>query len=1316
MEGYGVMEKVYKHIIESINNGKIDKETAIEAIKLLKKEENKKRNKDIAVVGISCRLPSANNIDEFWRNIINRIDCISRIPKTREEDVKSYLLHTGIPEEEIKYFENAYLSDIDKFDYNFFKLSPSEARLMDPCQRIFLEEAWSAIEDAGYGGKKLYGSKTGVYVGYSSNLRDMYVRMVSEVEPSSLPAAVIPNLTALIPSRIAYLLNLKGPSLVVDTACSSALVSVYLACNAIREGTCDMAVAGGININTVPFDNKDLRMGIESSDSRSRAFDDNSDGSGIGEGVAAILLKPMDEAIKDKDNIYAVIKGCAINQDGASIGITAPNPASQTEVILSAWKDANINPETIGYIETHGTGTNLGDPIEIKGINNAFSKYTNKKQFCAVSSVKTNIGHLCEAAGIVSFIKAVLALKNKKIPPTNYFNTPNRNIKFEKLPVYVNTKLRDWQSDENPRRCGVSSFGISGTNCHIVIEETPKTTYEEEANDRYRILTLSAKTEQSLLRLVEKYNDFLNGNEEAKLSNICYTANTGRQHHNYRIALIIDSKQGLKNRLKSLKLNSDKEDNIFYGHFKIITDQRKRIEEGISEYELEGLTEEAKKKVERLRKSKNHEIDSLRELCMLYIQGAEINWEDLYKENEYIKESLPTYPFELSRCWLKTPEYCKQKESEELDKFYTCLWKEDDTENPEPNLESKKVLVFVNKEVGELESRIIDNLREISDDMFIAKVGDCFDIKQCTNEYEIRNIEEDYTNLIAEIKNKNISNIVHLTTLANKEAEEIKDVEKSVKRGIYSLLYLTKAIVRNGLDSDIKLSLISKYVYEVLKQEQLIPENASYFGLSKTIVQEYPGIKCRCTDIDDMTSVDSIIHEIFTNNKYLITAYRDGKRYIEVFSEIDIEAYEDEKVKIKENGVYLITGGTGGIGLEMAKHFAMQNNNITLILINRSEIPNRDKWNEILKEDNNKLISKIKVIREIEDLGARVELYSADVSNMVQMQIVYESIKEKHSEINGILHCAGVPGDGFLIRKEEHVFNNVINPKVYGTWVLDHLTKEDQLDFFVMFSSGLAILSEPGHGDYTAANSYLDAYAYYRNKMNKKTLTINWTSWKEAGMSVEYGVNYDSIFKTIPTVEAIDGFDRAINKAVSRVLIGEMTYNLNFLHLIDNLPFEISKKMSDTVKRIKKEAGIQKKEKKNKSQLNQSGEIEIKGKKSGHLTDIEKKIAQFYSEVLGYDEINIFDSFFELGGDSVMLNRLHAMIEKQYPGKVKLINLFTYTSIADLASFISEQVGHKDEKKIVEENESNEIKKYEDMLDALKQGSISIEEAIEDII
>lgn len=609
----------------------------------------------IAIIGMSAKLPLAKDLDEFWRNIKIGVDCVTEFPESRRKDIDSYLCYTGKAGKGIKYNEGAYLQEIDRFDYRFFRVSLRDACLMNPRQRLFLETVWGAIEDSGYGGERLAGSKTGVYVGYIGDIEGYkYGQMVSETEGSFSAAGI---LSSTIASRISYFLDLKGPSMLVDTACSSSLVAMHLACQGLRNGDCDVAIAGGVKLNILPMETAN-KVGTESSDGRARTFDDHSDGTGDGEGVVAILLKPLKKALAEGDNIYAVIKGSAVNQDGTSMGISAPNVASQEEVIVRAWEHARVDPETIAYIETHGTGTPLGDPIEIDGIQKAFKGYTEKKQFCAIGALKTNIGHLYDAAGIIGVVKAVLALKHRQIPPSIYFNKPNRKINFAESPVYVNLKLAPWKANGQPRRCGVSSFGFSGTNCHMVLEEaTESIAVKNPPEDRLKVFTLSAKSEGSLRRLVERYRNFLKKDVRPALEDICYTANTGRGHYSHRLAILLQDEEELKEKLEQIRFSIDNESGIFYGEHRIVPETRNVRESGeITENEIRGLDKEANAGIKEFVEGGSADGRLLEDICEAYVRGAKIQWENLYIPGTRHKVSLPTYAFERKRCWIEVPE------------------------------------------------------------------------------------------------------------------------------------------------------------------------------------------------------------------------------------------------------------------------------------------------------------------------------------------------------------------------------------------------------------------------------------------------------------------------------------------------------------------------------------------------------------------------------------------------------------------------------------------------------------------------------------
>ena len=432
--------------------------------------------RDIAIIGVSLKLADYEDTEKFWEDLVSATDRIRTIPEQRKKDAEAILRFKGLVPENIRYREMAYLDRIDEFDYRFFNLSPKEAEMMDPNQRLFMQTAWKALEDAGYGGTSLKGERVGVFLGMSSVFD--YLEMAYQAFKEDAEQTFLSNVPSNIATRLSYILNWRGPALMVDTACSSSLTAVHLACQALRANECKLALVGTVKTVLLPVDYG--KTEIDSSDGRTRTFDDSSDGTGGGEGVIAVLLKPLHQALKDEDTICAVIKGSAVNNDGNSAGMTVPNADAQAELIDQAWKDAGIDPRTIRFIEAHGTGTRLGDPIEIDGITKAFAKYTEEKQFCAVGSVKTNFGHLDNAAGLIGLVKVALSLQKKKIPPLAHFNKPNSNIPFKDSPVFPADRIIELGETAEIIRCGVSSFGLSGINCHVVMEEAPvlkKTNY-----------------------------------------------------------------------------------------------------------------------------------------------------------------------------------------------------------------------------------------------------------------------------------------------------------------------------------------------------------------------------------------------------------------------------------------------------------------------------------------------------------------------------------------------------------------------------------------------------------------------------------------------------------------------------------------------------------------------------------------------------------------------------------------------------------------------------------------------------------------------
>ncbi|HEY0607437.1 MAG TPA: polyketide synthase, partial [Herpetosiphonaceae bacterium] len=447
----------------------------------------------IAIVGMAGRFPGAKTLREFWENLRDGVEGITFFS---EEELAAAGENRALLEHPQYVKARAVLEDVDRFDAGFFGFTPREAELMDPQHRIFLECAWEALEDAGYVPEN-YDGAIGVF---GSTLMSTYLLAnlypnQELMEASGALAVRIATDRDFLPTRVSYKLDLKGPSFCVQTACSSTLVGAHLAIKSLLDYECDIALVGGVSIS-VPQTRGYLyhEGGIYSPDGHCRAFDAQARGTVVGSGMGIVVLKRLEDALEDGDTIRAVIRGSAINNDGAQkVGYTAPSVESQAEVITMAQTVAKVEPETISYIEAHGTGTSLGDLVEVTALTQVFRESTDEKQFCALGSVKTNIGHLDAAAGVAGLIKTVLALQNKQLPPSLGYEQPNPEIDFANSPFRVNAQLSDWISPKGPRRAGISSFAVGGTNAHVVLEEAPEVESDEPERSHH-VLLLSARS------------------------------------------------------------------------------------------------------------------------------------------------------------------------------------------------------------------------------------------------------------------------------------------------------------------------------------------------------------------------------------------------------------------------------------------------------------------------------------------------------------------------------------------------------------------------------------------------------------------------------------------------------------------------------------------------------------------------------------------------------------------------------------------------------------------------------------------------------
>ncbi|MBW4427779.1 MAG: SDR family oxidoreductase [Nostoc desertorum CM1-VF14] len=496
----------------------------------------------IAIIGIGCRFPGAKDKDAFWQMLRDGVDAIAQTPKERSSLLAAYDPDPKAPGKTNNLW-GGFLKDIDQFDPHFFSISRREAAAIDPQQRLLQEVAWESLEDAGILPESLAGSRTGVFIGLMWN---DYAQMQMK-NPSTIDAYTGSGSgNFMTANRLSYRFNFHGPSMVVDTGCSSSLTAVHLACQSLWQGDSTLALAGGVNLILEPgasvFYSK---AGLLAANGRCKTFDAQADGIVRGEGVGLVVLKRLSRALSDGDPIYAVIRGSATNHDGLTNGVTAPSQWAQESLLREAYAQAGVSPSQIQYVEAHGTGTLLGDPIEAKALGSVLSTGRSLGEPCAIGSVKSNIGHLEAAAGIAALIKVALALKHKEIPPSLHFQQPNPHIPFVTLPLRVQQTLSPWPKRSGSALAGVSSFGLGGSNVHMVMEEAPQ--YPKPGNDVERslhLLTLSAKTENALQDLARHYEALL-AKTDVSLADICFSANTGRSHFPHRLAIAAASTETL---------------------------------------------------------------------------------------------------------------------------------------------------------------------------------------------------------------------------------------------------------------------------------------------------------------------------------------------------------------------------------------------------------------------------------------------------------------------------------------------------------------------------------------------------------------------------------------------------------------------------------------------------------------------------------------------------------------------------------------------------------------------------------------------------
>jgi len=590
----------------------------------------------IAIVGMSGRFAKSDSVEELWRHLEAGRDLVEDV---RRWDLESHYA-TTLSGEGDRCTRGSFIESIDRFDPAFFNISALEARCMDPQQRLFLEESYKALEDAGYAGSSPYHQRCGVFVGCAHG---DYATLLSRQAPAQ---AFWGNASSVVPARIAYFLNLQGPAMAMDTACSSSLIALHLACQGLWRREMDMALAGGVHLQATPtFYVLSSRGGMLSKKGRCGTFSDDADGFVPGEGVGVLVLKRLSDAIADGDHIRGVIRGSGVNQDGTTNGLTAPSSKSQERLEREVYDRFGVNPEDIQMVEAHGTGTRLGDPIEFEALTKAFGSYTRKRGYCALGSIKTNLGHTATAAGVAGVIKVLLSMQHRKIPASLHFKAPNPAIDLERSPFFINTGTRNWDVEPGRvRRAAVSSFGFSGTNGHVVLEEAPPQEQRQPDPRPGYLIALSARTSEQLQTVVERLVAFLEaerGGRWLDCGDISYTLLLGRRHLTHRLACVVRDERELAAVLGTW-LAKGRASGI---HVSEVNERTRREQPELKRYGNACIRQCAEGA------PAGEYLEKLSAIADLYLQGYTLELEGLFSAGRSRRLPLPSYPFARESYW-----------------------------------------------------------------------------------------------------------------------------------------------------------------------------------------------------------------------------------------------------------------------------------------------------------------------------------------------------------------------------------------------------------------------------------------------------------------------------------------------------------------------------------------------------------------------------------------------------------------------------------------------------------------------------------------
>ncbi|WP_437626668.1 SDR family NAD(P)-dependent oxidoreductase [Sorangium sp. So ce1151] len=990
---------------------------------------------DVAVVGMSGMFPDAPDLQTFWRNLVEARDSVTEA-STDRLDFSTFDAQDGELAKPVPRW-GAFVRDIDRFDAAFFGISRREAEVMDPQHRLFLENAWHAIEDGGYSPRAFAGRRVGVFAGAQFHGYEDLVHAARIYDGYTGTG----NSQSILTNRVSYLLDLRGPSETVDTACSSSLVAIHRAVQAIQNGECEAALAGGVSLNLSPKAQAvTAQLGVLSATGRCRTFDARADGYVKGEGVAVLLLKPLDRALADGDHVYGVIKGSAVNHGGKVSSLTAPEAGAQSRVIIDALERARVRPETLGYIEAHGTGTELGDPIEIDGIKGVFRHFgvpwecASEGERCRIGSLKTNIGHLEAAAGVAGVVKVLLALWRRALPPLLHLETVNPYLKLDGTRLSIVTRLTPWErraKDDRhpvPRRAGVSSFGFGGANAHIVLEEAPERLPRTVESSTVEVIALSAKTERALLARIRALRSWLDDvGDTYAVADVAFTINVSGSNFSRRCAFVVKSLAELKAALTAVD-RGERPEGFFDAERAVDAAHDAAVEAAAS----------AMSDPSRLGRA-------LEGIAAAFVRGRVIDWTRLFGGQERRRIPMPGYPFEGERFWIPKPE-----QDISLGFFGSA---------------------FVHSELS------VESIQPTGALLVVGGQEYARELRARWPGLDVAVLADDETNYATAIDRLRAENRFPQRVIwcAPDIDQESADCARLCRMALGSLLRLSQALIRVAPHRTID-------VLAVHVGPSSAPLAAAVAAWAKSALAEHASFYCRVlelsADLDPSARALLLAREVLSGDTAFEVRY-DAMRRRSVKSYVPLEA-APSPLSLRRGGVYIVSGAFGALGRRFADWLATEWQ-AKLVLLGRRPPP------------------------KAPPSGSRegdVLALECDVTRFDQVESAVRRGVTAFGTVHGVLHVAGVGGSKPVLDLDAVELERLLAVKAEGVIHLDRATRHLSLDLFVGFSSLAAAAGTAGYSAYAAANGFLDGFMRARALARRPglSLSIAWPFWADGAM------------------------------------------------------------------------------------------------------------------------------------------------------------------------------------------------------------------------